>query len=348
MFLLLAIYAIYKLKKVSNSKTVTLASVFLYFVFRYGFNRHDGHSITSFTILAFLLLAISLKSNNQDRTFVYLGFIFVLLVSGFNLGEILNTTNRAQNSYLALKMIVDPSFRNAENSNAKKLATDTLQIPNSISSYLSGREVSLLPLPEDISYLGAKLSLPPISQLFSAYTPWLDEFNAEWISSSRKPELLLLRPPTTIDGRYPWWDSPRFWVEALCNYETQVESENWLLLVRREKSLCTHGNMKLSSKGSGGQVSFSANEDSSIRILALDQNQTFMQKSLRFIFKPLKPDMIRVNGESFRLVWNNQNYLPVYIPDSINLPGRWRLAPVQEIQTSNHTQYQVFKIPVTQ
>ena len=344
----LFLFIIFHLWRTVNKKTLLGVLAILYLVFRYGFNRHDGHSIFSFLITFFLILALSAIQNYRKLKMVYLSFAILLLVSNYSIAQLLDFNARANNSYLAVNMITNSNFREAQLKIATQQAIIDYKIPKEIFEAVQSNEVAVLPLPENLNLLGAKTVLPPMSSLFSAYTPWLDEINAKWITSSNAPKFLLLQPPTTIDGRFPWWDSPRFWMATLCNYQVHFEGENWLLLSKRTKSLCQDMNLLLESKKQGQMIELRKTTPTEIYVVNMVQEESLVDKVVRTLFKPINPDTVLVNKLEYRLVWKNQGYLPVFVPEQINLPGRWRLAPVQEIQTSNHTHYQVFKIPLTQ
>jgi hypothetical protein len=347
MFVLMALYILFFIAKNERRVYLLLLTLSLYLVFRYGFNRHDGHSITSFSIILFIILAVNLKWNSEKKGAIYLSLISLLLVSGYNLGEILNTTVRTQNSYFAAKIISNPGFREVQLAQSKRQAISDLRLPPEVLNRIQGKEVGMLPLPEDISYANVKLSLPPVSQLFSAYTPWLDSLNADWVTSANSPEFFLLRPPTTIDGRFPWWDSPRFWVEVMCNYTSTVETEDWLLLSRRDRALCSYLDTVQSGAGGGDKISVETNTTDAITLLDLQQRENFLNQAFRLFFKPLSPDLISINGQNFRLVWKNQGYLPVNIPESINFPGKWRIGQIGEVIVQNFAEYKFLEIPIT-
>jgi len=87
-----------------------------------------------------------------------------------------------------------------------------------------------------IAYAGAavdhlNLQIYPIVQRYSAYTPALDERNAEWIRD-RGPRFLLF-DGNAIDTRHFWAETPAMWQEVYRWYDTRSLGSRNLLLERR-------------------------------------------------------------------------------------------------------------------
>jgi hypothetical protein len=69
--------------------------------------------------------------------------------------------------------------------------------------------VDVMPCESSIAILnGLNLKQRPVSQSYSAYTPWLDDLNAGFISSREAPDVMLYAWPEEddIDGRPAAWD----------------------------------------------------------------------------------------------------------------------------------------------
>ncbi len=68
-------------------------------------------------------------------------------------------------------------------------------------------------------------------QSYSAYTTYLDDLDASFLSSGRAPQRLLYEP-ATIDLRDPYWDPPAALEAMYCHYEQIGTSEQWQVLAR--------------------------------------------------------------------------------------------------------------------
>jgi len=77
------------------------------------------------------------------------------------------------------------------------------------------------------------LKLPPVLQNYSAYTPYLDGLNAQWIES-RGPRFLVYEA-IDMDDRTAWTDAPATWRATYRWYTTRVIGPRYVLLERRAK-----------------------------------------------------------------------------------------------------------------
>jgi hypothetical protein len=75
------------------------------------------------------------------------------------------------------------------------------------------------------------LVLYPVLQRYSAYTPYLDKLNADWVRD--KGPRFLVFDGSAIDGRHPWMETPAMWVEVYRWYDTRALGKYNLLLERR-------------------------------------------------------------------------------------------------------------------
>ena len=75
------------------------------------------------------------------------------------------------------------------------------------------------------------LVLYPVLQRYSAYTPYLDSLNADWIRD--KGPRFLVFDGFAIDGRHPWTETPAMWIEVYRWYDTRMLGKYNLLLERR-------------------------------------------------------------------------------------------------------------------
>ena len=78
---------------------------------------------------------------------------------------------------------------------------------------------------------GLNLVLYPVLQRYSAFTPYLDKLNADWVRD--KGPRFLVFDGSAIDGRHPWMETPAMWVEVYRWYDTRALGKYNLLLERR-------------------------------------------------------------------------------------------------------------------
>jgi hypothetical protein len=91
----------------------------------------------------------------------------------------------------------------------------------------------------------------PVLQSYSAYTGYLDNLDASFLSSGRAPERLLYQP-ATIDLRNPDWDPPATIEAMYCHYAQVGVSEQWQVLAR-VPDRCGRGSVIGVAKATFGQ-----------------------------------------------------------------------------------------------
>jgi hypothetical protein len=342
-FAILVIFIMYQCKKFLDFPDLLILFCAIFIIFRYGFNRHDGHSIFSFVLLCTIILLLPVSKWAIHWSVA--SILIVFAVSSYNPNFLLDPGSRIQATYTSVKLLVDPIFRESQHSSANLGIQSHFNLPAEISSKIASKSVALLPWPGPIDRFAAVPQEPPVSSLFSAYTPWLDNENAKWVSSKMAPDYMLLAPPITIDGRYSWWDSPRFWVEVLCNYETDSVSDNWLLLRKRILHVCD-GSITRTVQVIEGTSKFQSNsvEQFSIGIIDIKTEKSFVSKVTSILFKPRNPNFIKLNGQEYRTVDTNQTGLIFSIPDVINFPGIWKIPSLQKLETAKVSEFTVKQV----
>lgn len=71
----------------------------------------------------------------------------------------------------------------------------------------------------------------PTLQAYAAYTPHLDALNERAIGSPEGAEGVL-RQSAAVDGKHPLWESPRYQLALLCNFEERASDGRWHALGR--------------------------------------------------------------------------------------------------------------------
>lgn len=80
---------------------------------------------------------------------------------------------------------------------------------------------------------GLDWSPVPVFQNYSAYTPALDDLNAEKVASDDGPERILQQQvAASIDGRLTVWDAPAQALATLCHFQPAASQPGWVVLKR--------------------------------------------------------------------------------------------------------------------
>jgi hypothetical protein len=126
-----------------------------------------------------------------------------------------------------------------------------------IVAAIAGQRVHIDPYEANIAaaYPEIRWAPLPVFQSYSAYTPMLDQLNADRLRSPDAPERILRqfaaaahndrlerdmgRPvrddeivPFTVDGRFRWFEAPATTLETFCRYTQVVQSDAWQVLAR--------------------------------------------------------------------------------------------------------------------
>jgi hypothetical protein len=107
------------------------------------------------------------------------------------------------------------------------------QLPPGFWPYVQGKSVAAYPW--EIARIRTnhlRWRPLPVMQAYSAYTPALDSLNAKNLEDASGPEAILLSWES-IDGRQPFYETPRSWRAMLNWYDLKFSSEKVCVLNRR-------------------------------------------------------------------------------------------------------------------
>jgi len=122
---------------------------------------------------------------------------------------------------------------------AARQNSDEYALQPDLKQAVGSRSVAFLShLYSHVADTGLNLTLLPIPQNYSAYTPYLDGRNAEWLAS-RGPEFLIFED-VVIDDRHAWTEAPATWAAVYRWYDTRALGERYLLLERRSHPRFDH------------------------------------------------------------------------------------------------------------
>jgi len=215
----------------------------LIFALKHGFYRQDEHITNFFCFAALAIGLISLYASFSGwRTSAVVALvtpvpIMCLLITLPHLVSYENVLGDVSGLRVIRSMAL--AFRSATHAQTPSsqralmgaLAPRPLVEPE-LRAILGDSPVSVLSLSYSPAYFdNLNLKIYPVVQLYSAWTPFLDELSAEWIRT--KGPRYLLFDGLTMDGRHPWAQTPAFWAEVYRDYETLLLTDHNLLLRRR-------------------------------------------------------------------------------------------------------------------
>ena len=187
-----------------------------------GFVRFDAHSNLVFASAFLATFAVLPRPIARSTTLLALAVTLVGLLGVARLPYtmFLQPVAPAQELLAQVGTIWDPERRAAHALATEESVRAQLAISPEVMVPLAGRTLHIDPDEASVvlAYPDVIWRPPPVFQSFSAYTPALDNLNADFYRSDRAPDVVLRLGPRAIDGRWFWWDSPEATLELVCRY----------------------------------------------------------------------------------------------------------------------------------
>ncbi len=213
---------------------------------KHAFVRQPLHAVYAFS---FVVLAVGLVSlaTALDRSAAVIAVAIVALLLA-TLCQDYVVAQAPKTAILAVTGAEVPSrvwhalrfrhLRQMLNAEAKEnFSSDEQRIEPEIKAIVQHEPVaSLSELYSGAFVDGLNLVLYPVLQRYSAYTPYLDTLNADWIRDEG-PQFLIFDGKSVLgNGRHPWTETPAMWAEVYRWYDTRMVGTHNLLLERRAEA----------------------------------------------------------------------------------------------------------------
>lgn len=324
-FALLAAALYLKRDNVLPAAVAILAPLFL--EFKHSFVRQDGHVEIFFKLaplaLGALLLFVDLK---PKRLFSgYSGYVLVAAVALIAMPWLFAESGSYYYQYFDWEPSDSP-FSNVENVGAlmdfpaferqARASQDqdfsaTGHLPPELLSRVGDHSIAIYPVKMVYAAMNPIRFTPfPVIQAYSAYTPYLDGWDAEFLDNPRRPDFVLFEWHP-IDGRHPLLDCPQTALALYRNYEFDSAYGTILLLHARSKPLpsgmqlverttMTLGKMLDDTKMAMGQpLHFATRNPISVRVF-LDYT---LQGRLADLFFRVPPVYAILSGPQKKAYW---------------------------------------------
>jgi hypothetical protein len=206
---------------------------------KHSFVRQDEHVvyIFSFVALASALAALAGRLENHRATMMgAITFLFAVLCLVYIVrvgpGTTITEITGVETPRRVWRALWFGDLRQQLYANAQRSFTANDRVEPEIKSIVQHEPVASLSVIYN-SYLldDMNLVLSPVLQRYSAYTPYLDGLNAQWVRD-RGPRFLIF-DGRSIDGRNAWTETPAMWAEVYRWYDTRTLGTRNLLLERR-------------------------------------------------------------------------------------------------------------------
>jgi hypothetical protein len=213
-----------------------VALVILWMLFKEGFVRHDSsHDLIFFTAASVVLAAFVPR---RRPGVLVPGILVLTAVTAIVAGGFPSLVARP---FVAVRNLTDEVTTLASPGNSAAFIRRDRQslqagyaIPHRMVAIMRGHTVDVSPWEATVvlAYPGIRFDPLPVIADYSAYTPSLDQLDADYLSQSDAPRFIL-RQPETIDFRDPAFEPPATQLAIECRYR-QVAGIglSWQLLER--------------------------------------------------------------------------------------------------------------------
>lgn len=214
-----------------------LFSGFIFLSFKNSFVRSDNHIEIFFNFFLMILSIIvvfidrfDISNNNAKMVNFKSNYvIFAIIVLCTMMGVNININERVNQ--------ITSKFENITNFNEQSVAmlnreNNYLRISDEILDTVGNDTITIYPTSLMLAAYNKLNYVPmPTLQVFSAYTPHLDDLNANFFNGKDAPKYILLSNDT-IDGRLPYLEAPRTFEAILTRYYTvSIDSDRQVALL---------------------------------------------------------------------------------------------------------------------
>ena len=178
-------------------------------------------ALSVYLSLFILFMPLNLNVLSIKRKHTYYLFAFMFLISSNN-----PFTNPFVHFYDNVKSIVKVS---------KIVDARELKLNNDFKEAIKGKTYSIYPTELAYSFDSPEnFKAMPIFQAYSAYTPWLDNLNAEFFNDDNKAPEFLIFNMGAIDGRFSLIECPSTWLAIYSHYKIKLyDPKNNIFLLER-------------------------------------------------------------------------------------------------------------------
>ena len=304
--LIFVIIAFFNIKDERNLPLIFSILSVLFFMYKHGFVRGDGHVYIFFnTIVPFLgLFLLFFRYPKQTLSFTLnIGnlsivkkdivdcIIIIMIVVSLVLLKHFNAFHDIKNS-LDYKL---SNYSNYIEHAKKQKASQNADLPHSFTERIKNKPVSIYPI--DLLYArNQKINFVPLYpvQAYSGYTTWLDEKSSEKFSIKKGPEYVIFNRDT-IDNRFPFIEMPMTYLTFLRNYFIDYYDRTKDLFLLKKRSVPLFLDESIIYKKTEKFIisdPIQINDISNNLMLKLNVKYSLWGRFINFIYKTPSVDMI--------------------------------------------------------
>lgn len=222
--------------RVKIAATIVLVVVF-WWALKEGFVRHDAHDLILFGYLPLLLISLPLPRVSM-RPFLVSFLALLTVIAWSALGDVpsnlLSFIRDGHNFASEALTIMSPDRRTAAIDSARQQMRESYGLTSEQVALVKGHTLAIQPWENSVAwaYPASIWDPEPVLQAYSAYTPALDQLDANFLSSSSAPTRILQEASAVLDYRYYFFEPPTTWVTMMCRYIQMDATPSWQVLER--------------------------------------------------------------------------------------------------------------------
>ncbi len=209
--------------------------VVVWLLLKEAFVRHDTHDLVFFAAAPLVLAAFAPRrlSWALAPAMLIITGMFAFLAQGA-----LPLAPRPDQSIAhfidQVSTVASPGRSAAQIDQSRRSLRNAYALPKSMVAMMANHTVDISPWEQDIAWAYPQIHFDPLPvvQDYSAYTPSLDQLDANYLASSDAPRFILRQPNVAVDDRYPEFEPPEAQLAAECRYDQVSVSGQWQLLER--------------------------------------------------------------------------------------------------------------------
>jgi len=312
--------------------------VLAFFLFKEGFVRHDsGHAVVCLGGLLGGFMAFRWSPDYRPFGLAGIAAMFIMLLAAQSSipgqpQSLVEPFNPLSNmGFLASELHgITSELKRAQLIREGRAAIQAADRVDSRSlALLQGRTVSVYPTEIAIIWAYGLTWHPlPVLQSYSAYTPTLDEVDADALTSRRAPERILYVAGGSIDGRVLSFDEGITSRSLLCRYRTMRATQTLVVLGHSLNRCAAVRRLSVVHADWGQAVSVPRPRARMLVYVRIDGvNPRGLESVRSLLFRPHTREVV-LDGAPHRLVSANAiDGLPLRAAPGVDFPGPAKLAP---------------------